>query len=572
MPATLDALDRTVTGLYSILPAFLTALLIVLTAIAMNHAVRIRRIKLINGFARTFAPLQSSCSTEGAGEGSPHKRKMDPRDKDIRATPSLEFVATKYITDLDEVLGQDQFRYLRDISNYGRDGTIDYLVNRISCYKLLANRRLLYQSLPYLFVLTAGWHLSTAAKLPASFPFSPATTCGHVGELWPTLFVVSFFTSVAVTLRLLWRAISLFDLTVATFWGATLHIVTSVFFGLLLANASAALMPCSAGTVMFLLPLLVFAIAFFPDVGPKSLTWLLQAFQPQMKAADFGPVARLGSGLASLLKLSDLRFSRVTRSVPLDVIDGIDFLIRYRLEEAGIYEVQNLAVANPILLHIETPYGIYQAIDWVSQAQLCTIVGLERFVTLRQMNIRTIFDLERAVLSVKSTSEMRKAVGGVLLMQTEALGVIDKILSASVTGSRFPNFASPQQGMDARQYSAWVAAEVAKPSDYHLRLREPRANGAVQNERCGYRVYPLDVTGLQITKLARFVVADGCADEAFELYQVAQEADASIKHLVRVMMDDLHVMRLRQIWESISRILGTDALTLDDTEDTFLGA
>ncbi|MFX8335513.1 hypothetical protein ABTL52_19890, partial [Acinetobacter baumannii] len=87
---------------------------------------------------------------------------------------------------------------------------------------------------------------------------------------------------------------------------------------------------------------------------------------------------------------------------------------RFRLEVNGINEVQNLATANAILLHIETPYGLYQTIDWVAQAQLCTIVGPERFLAFRQFTIRTIFDLERATLSLRSTSQLRRIIGAIL--------------------------------------------------------------------------------------------------------------------------------------------------------------
>ena len=40
----------------------------------------------------------------------------------------------------------------------------------------------------------------------------------------------------------------------------------------------------------------------------------------------------------------------ISRSFPLDLIDGIDPSIGFRLNQLGFAEVQNLATANPILL------------------------------------------------------------------------------------------------------------------------------------------------------------------------------------------------------------------------------
>jgi hypothetical protein len=143
---------------------------------------------------------------------------------------------------------------------------------------------------------------------------------------------------------------------------------------------------------------LAFAIGFIPDA---AFSWLLRRIRfmfnrRHTKAANHAAVT------------------------PLTIIDGIDFSTAFRLEEGGIASVQNLAAANPIMLHVETAYCIFPIMDWIGQAQLCAAVGPERFLLFRTINIRTIFDLERAVLDNASPAGLKQIAGAILLAHSTA--------------------------------------------------------------------------------------------------------------------------------------------------------
>jgi hypothetical protein len=191
----------------------------------------------------------------------------------------------------------------------------------------------------------------------------------------------------------------------------------------------------------------------------------------------------------------------------IEIVDGIDVWKRFRLEEIDIVDVENLACANPILLFIETPYGFYECFDWVAQAQLCAIAGPDRFIELRRRHVRTIIDFERAALGPDSTPQARK--------------ILAEVLFATSPESQefFAKWRRPGQG-----------AKVTPPAD---------GDAAKQGEA--------------------HAAQTASAPFAYEEYD-----DKTFTHLVKAMLDDLHVHRLRQVWIDIARKLGATSMTLQE--------
>ena len=473
--------------------AFTLAVLTPVIVIMVRHEIRLRRIRLIDEFSKNFGANGEVLSDRSGGT-------------QLRHTPSFEFVKSKYSVDLDRYPDDIDPKKLRDLDL--NDPAVDQFLSKLRWYSLRSNRRLLWASVPYFLFCFAGFFLALSpitsgsegpGLQPSIFTSGGialnADTAAYFEQV-ETIVAISFVAAYIYTLRLFTRAVAAFDLNSVTLLRATAHIIMSVATVVVLWRA----LPDPTAVDTWLKPpsneagiakvwlLLAFLLGFVPDAAMNFA---------------FGKISQIWKAF----KTTDERFTDYTKSVPLEVIDGIDFFTRFRLEESSIYEVQNLAVANPIMLTIETPYGIYQTIDWVAQAQLCTVVGPERFLQLRHHNIRTIFDLERAVLSEDTTSQLRRFVASLLLLPTQTA----RDMAYTTKSTYIAIGDAPGTKLDSDEFDAFKK-------------------------------------------------------KLFESSNDAADPDGTIKHLVRVIVDDLHVHRLRQVWQSISISLGEKSAQLADTE------
>lgn len=521
--------------------------------IASLNSVRLRRLLMIAEYEKIFRDLQAGIENAANAD----RRRLMPN-------PSLEFVRSKYLIELQWIPDfLDQRRY-REPSSYWssiernisiddakREEMKEYFWEKIQNKSFLdvpQTYKLLGSAIGYMIVLYIGFSTALEVIYSHSEDATGQATClilqiATLGQANCSNGVSQFSANAAAiatfaflgafiaSLRILFRSLMVFDLSPGTFLRLAVETSASVLTVTVLylsfndplavpAETLAALAGKADGIqdgltkpLNWFWPALAFGFGLLPDAAGR---FLLVKLHPRLK----------------FIKLDDDRFVEITKITPLDVIDGIDYFTRFRLEEAGIVDVQNLATYNPIMLHVETPYGIYQVVDWIAQAQLCTVVGVERFLLLRQINIRTIFDLERAITWGEGSNVYDEVLGAILLSTTDQMRQWEELSKVKLSKP------VPKAG-DAGQ-TTFESQESGMADFMHwLRGRILSANGAATG-----------AAGQDTTR------PKGCP-------WGNKETLNAIEYLVNLITDDLHVRRLRVTWMDISGTLGCKSLSLE---------
>jgi hypothetical protein len=349
--------------LLAMLVIFLSAALSILlpvAIIAVRQTVKSQRQEVIRDLEAVF---------ERPGEGE-------------RIIPSFEFVKFTYFLDQDSPPRGDRKRAAQDFSITVLVISSIPLMLLLFCLGVVAFAALLYLALE---------DLRPLPLVPNFIKSEPKT--------WLLVLMTAYLGSYLFVVRELLRAVANFEIGPTNLLAGAIHVLFGAITAVIIASVASEIFP-AAGMTTTALIVAAFAVGFVPELGVRTLLRASQLW---------------------LFKREDSDVYKAFAATPVEVVDGIDTDVRARLAQYNITTVQHLATANPIMLFVETPYGVYQIIDWVAQAQLCSALGAKAVMEFWKIGIRTIFDLERGLLGYASTPELRHEIGKIIVAGRSAV-------------------------------------------------------------------------------------------------------------------------------------------------------
>jgi hypothetical protein len=118
----------------------------------------------------------------------------------------------------------------------------------------------------------------------------------------------------------------------------------------------------------------------------------------------------------------------VTRSLPLEMVDGVDDVVADVLTELGVWEVQHLATSDAGTLTVRSLFAFGRVTDWIDQAILIVYVR-EKIADLRAIGIRGATDVVSLVNAARSgDASKRQEAANTMTKMASVLGVEQNVV------------------------------------------------------------------------------------------------------------------------------------------------